>query len=140
MTEKQEAYIEYIITSLANYLKRMANHPKKIDGRYLIQEKTLAALRRDFYANKANLTSRQASQIISALNAYSPRNRVEQILRLTFLENVKHLKNHLVIKGINPSNLSLVRHQVTPETLVGVQTVDPQDPVDLVDPVDQVSS
>ena len=132
MTQQQKAYIEYLILDFTDYLNRIANHRySTIDGRYFIQDKALASLKSDFYADKASLTSRQALQIISALNAYSPKKRVEQILRLTFLENVKRLKDHLVTVGINPSNLSSARHRITPETLAGVQTADP---------VDQVSS
>ncbi len=125
MTDKQKNYIEYLILDLTDYLDRIANNPyTTIDGRYFIQEKTLAALKNDFYADNSNLTSRQASQIISALNAYSPRKRTEQILRLTFLESIKRLSCHLVMKGINPSNLSAVRHQITPQILAGTQTTD----------------
>ncbi len=128
MTEKQEVYIEYLITSFTHYLKRFSNHRYR-DGRYFIQEKTLAALKSDFYADKESLTSRQASQISIKLNAYSPRSRVEQILALTFLENVKRLSYHLVSKGINPSNLSAARRQITPETLAGLLFATPPDQV-----------
>ena len=123
MTDKQKNYIEYLILGLTDYLERVANN-RTIDGRYFIQEKTLAALKNDFYADNASITKRQASQIISALNAYSPRKRTEQILRLTFLESIKRLSCHLVTCRINPSNLSAVRHQITPQILVGAQTTD----------------
>ena len=113
MTEKQEAYIEDLIEEFSDYLERISNHPNRtIDARFIIQEQTLSALKSDFYTDKASLTSRQASQTISALNAYSERSRVEIILRLTFFKNVKRLKDHLVSKGINPYNLSTIRHQV----------------------------
>ncbi len=114
MTYKQETLIYDLISDFTDYLEKIASHPHKpIDARFIIQEQTLAALTSDFHAQKANLTSRQASQIISALNAYSSKSRVEFILRLTFLQNVKRLKNHLVSKGINPSNLSTIRSQVS---------------------------
>ncbi len=118
MTEKQETYIQYLITDFTDYLDKISSHPgRTIDGRFLIQEQALSALKSDLYADKASINKRQASQIISALNAYSPKKRVEQILRLTFLKNVKRLKDHLISKRINPSNLSRVRHQITPQTL-----------------------
>lgn len=113
MTEKQEAYIKDLIEGFSDYLERISHHANRTsDARFIIQEQTLAALKSDFYTDKASLTSRQASQIISTLNAYSAQSRVELILRLTFLKNVKRLKDHLVSKGINPSNLSAIRRQV----------------------------